>query len=42
MFNSDTREHTFVKIVYAKVKKNGKEELVPLKLYTDGCLEPNN
>jgi len=29
----------FVKIVYAKVKSNGKIEMVPLKLYVDGSLE---
>lgn len=42
MFDSNKKEHTFVKIVYAKVKRNGKEELYALKLYTDGSLEPNN
>lgn len=29
----------FVKIVYAKVKSNGRIEMVPLKLYVDGSLE---
>ncbi|MBW4538417.1 MAG: serine/threonine protein kinase [Myxacorys chilensis ATA2-1-KO14] len=29
----------FVKIVYAKVKSNGRTEMVPLKLYVDGSLE---
>lgn len=32
-------EDTFVKIVYAKVKSNGRTEMVPLKLYADGSLE---
>ncbi len=30
---------SFVQIVYAKVKSNGKTELVPLKLYVDNSLE---
>ena len=42
MLNHYEKEHKFVKIVYAKLKKNGKEELIPLKLYADGFLEPNN
>jgi hypothetical protein len=29
----------FVKIVYSKVKVNGKEELVPMELYTDGSIK---
>lgn len=29
----------FVKIVYSKVTVNGKVELVPLELYTDGSLK---
>lgn len=29
----------FVKIVYSKVMVNGKVELVPLELYTDGSLK---
>lgn len=33
---SDT---SYVQIVYAKVKSNGKTELVPLKLYTESSLE---
>jgi serine/threonine protein kinase len=33
-------DESFVQIVYAKVKSNGKTELVPLKLYVDGSLEP--
>ena len=41
MFDDNKKEHTFLKIVYVKVKRDGKQELVPLKLYTDGCLEPN-
>lgn len=41
MFRYQAQEQTFVKIVYAKVKNNGKSELVPLKLYQDGHLEPN-
>ncbi len=41
MFNYKEQVQAFVKIVYAKVKINGKEELVPLKLYQDGHLEPN-
>jgi hypothetical protein len=28
-----------VKIVYSKVKVNGKVELVPLELYADGTLQ---
>ena len=35
-------DESFVQIVYAKVKSNGKTELVPLKLYVDGSLEPLN
>ncbi|WP_256529594.1 hypothetical protein [Limnofasciculus baicalensis] len=35
------KEQTFVRIVYAKVKNNGKSELVPFRLYQDGHLEPN-
>jgi hypothetical protein len=41
MFNYNEKEHKFVKIVYSKVKENGKEELIPLRLYSDGSLEPN-
>lgn len=29
----------FVKIVYTKVTVNGKVELIPLELYTDGSLK---
>jgi len=29
----------FVKIVYSKVKINGKVELVPLELYADGSVK---
>jgi serine/threonine protein kinase len=32
-------DESFVQIVYAKVKSNGKTELVPMKLYMDGSLE---
>ncbi len=41
MLHCNEKEHKFVKIVYAKVKLNGKEELIPLRLYSDGFLEPN-
>ncbi|HEY9651121.1 MAG TPA: hypothetical protein V6C95_10700 [Coleofasciculaceae cyanobacterium] len=41
MFELQKNEHKFVKIVYAKVKKNGKEELIAFKLYADGLLELN-
>lgn len=30
-----------VKIVYSKVMVNGKLELVPMKLFADGSLRPN-
>lgn len=29
----------FVKIVYSKVKRNGRIELVPMELYSDGSLK---
>lgn len=32
-------DESFVQIVYAKVKSNGKTELVPMKLYVDGSFE---
>lgn len=35
----DSNNSNFLKIVYTKVKTNGKTELVPLKLYTDVPLE---
>jgi hypothetical protein len=41
MLKSTEKENKFLKIVYAKVRKEGKEELVPLKLYADGKLELN-
>lgn len=41
MFNKNSKEHTFLKIVYVKVKNNGREELVSLRLYSDGSLELN-
>ena len=31
----------FVRIVYSKVKINGKIQLVPLELYADGSLKPS-
>ncbi len=31
-----------IKIVYAKVNNEGKEELVALKLYADGSVERND
>jgi serine/threonine protein kinase len=33
-------DESFAQIVYAKVKSNGKTELVPLKLHVDGSWEP--
>ncbi|WP_255512303.1 MULTISPECIES: hypothetical protein [Oscillatoriales] len=30
----------FVRIVYSKVRVNGKVQLVPLELYADGSLKP--
>ncbi len=41
MLNNREKENKFLKIVYAKVREKGKEELVPLKLYADGSLEVN-
>ena len=41
MLQLNEQEQTFVKIVYAKIKKNGKKQLFSLKLYSDGRLEPN-
>ncbi|WP_255513705.1 hypothetical protein [Microcoleus sp. FACHB-672] len=39
MFYTHTPEKTsFLKIVYSKVKVNGREELVPMELYTDGSV----
>lgn len=32
----------FLKIVYTKVKINGKVELVPMELYADGLLKHGN
>ena len=31
----------FVRIVYSKVKINGKVQLVPLELYADGSVKPS-
>gem|GEM_PF-805809 len=31
----------FVRIVYSKVKINGKVQLVPLELYADGSIGPS-
>ncbi|MEC4818021.1 MAG: hypothetical protein SAK29_32840 [Scytonema sp. PMC 1069.18] len=41
MFNRESKDNNFVKIVYAQITKNGKTELVPLKLYANGTLQPN-
>jgi hypothetical protein len=41
MHRVNSKEHKFVKIVYIRVQERGKQELVPLKLYADGSLEPN-
>jgi hypothetical protein len=41
MFDPKKNDKTFVRIVYAKIIKNGKAELFPFKLYANGCLEPN-
>ena len=30
---------SFIKIVYAKVRSNGRIEMVPLKLHVDGSIE---
>ncbi|WP_310427891.1 serine/threonine-protein kinase [Chamaesiphon sp. VAR_48_metabat_135_sub] len=38
--NSASTDESFAQIVYAKVKSNGKTELVPLKLHVDGSWEP--
>ena len=35
----DSSNSNFLRIVYTKVKTNGRTELVPLKLYTDVPLE---
>jgi hypothetical protein len=37
--NHNSRQ--FLKVVYSKVRVNGKTELVPLELYTDGSLKRN-
>lgn len=34
-----TNTKQFVKMVYSKVKVNGKLELVPMELYSDGSLK---
>lgn len=40
MFYTHTTEKTsFVRIVYSKVKVNGRDELVPMELYTDGSVK---
>jgi hypothetical protein len=42
MLHSETNPQApieFVKIVYAKTTVNGKVELIPLELYTDGSLK---
>lgn len=36
---TDRQSSPFVKIVYSKVKVNGKTELVPMELYADGSLK---
>ncbi|NER32849.1 MAG: hypothetical protein F6J93_02010 [Oscillatoria sp. SIO1A7] len=41
MFGKHHRNKSqFVKIVYSKKTVNGKVELIPLELYTDGSLKP--
>lgn len=37
--NYNPHKAEFVKIVYSKVSVNGKIELVPLELYSDGSLK---
>ncbi|WP_256556217.1 hypothetical protein [Oscillatoria sp. HE19RPO] len=34
-----TQRKQFVKMVYSKVQVNGKLELVPMELYSDGSLK---
>jgi hypothetical protein len=41
MHRDNSKERKLVKIVYIRVQERGKQELVPLKLYADGSLEPN-
>lgn len=39
MFSRQQQTPSFVKIVYSQVKVNGKLELVPMELYTDGTVK---
>jgi hypothetical protein len=40
MFYTHTaKKSSFLKIVYSKIKVNGREELVPMELYTDGSVK---
>lgn len=38
-YHQQERTPSFVKIVYSQVKVNGKLELVPMELYTDGSVK---
>jgi hypothetical protein len=37
--STQTHHSTFVRIVYSKIKIDGKVELVPLEQYADGSLK---
>ncbi|WP_277882598.1 hypothetical protein [Microcoleus sp. FACHB-68] len=39
LYTQTPKKPSFLKIVYSKVKVNGREELVPMELYTDGSVK---
>ena len=39
LYTHTAQKSSFLKIVYSKVKVNGREELVPMELYTDGSVK---